>query len=63
MGDADRETIALNTDAIRSLPRGAKVIRVRGAGHEFAEPGALGAVAEHTVKWLDRLTAKRARRA
>lgn len=63
MGEGDRETVRLNTDAMRSLPRGAKLIRVRGAGHSFDEPGALGAVAEHTVKWLDRLTTRRARRA
>jgi putative phosphoribosyl transferase len=63
VGEADRETLRLNTDAMRSLPRGAKLIRVRGAGHSFDEPGALGAVAEHTVKWLDRLTTRRARRA
>jgi len=37
------------------LPRGALLIRVPRAGHSFAEPGALGAVAEQAVRWLDRL--------
>jgi putative phosphoribosyl transferase len=63
VGETDRETVRLNSDAMRSLPRRAKLIRVPRAGQTFGEPGALGAVAEHTVKWLDRLTARRARRA
>jgi putative phosphoribosyl transferase len=62
VGDADREAVRLNSDAMQALPRGAKLIRIPGAGQTFGEPGALGAVAEHTVKWLDRLSAKRSRR-
>lgn len=61
VGDADRETLQLNKDALRSLPRRAKLIRIPDAGHTFAEPGALGAVAERTVEWLDGLTEKRPR--
>lgn len=61
VGDADRETMRLNDEAIRQLPRGAKLVRVRDAGHTFAEPGALGGVAEHSVKWLDRVAASRTR--
>lgn len=55
VGGADRGTMQRNADAMRSLPRGALLVRVARAGHLFSEPGALGAVAEHSVKWLDRL--------
>lgn len=61
VGDADRELSRANADATRLLPRGTKLVRVPGAGQTFAEPGALGAVAEHSVKWLDRLAASRTR--
>jgi dienelactone hydrolase len=55
VGAADRETLLRNGEAMRALPRGALLIRVPRASHTFAEPGALGAVAEQTVRWLDRL--------
>jgi putative phosphoribosyl transferase len=58
VGEADRDTLEVNRHATQFLPRGAKLIRIPGAGHTFAEPGALGAVAEHTVRWLDGLTTK-----
>jgi len=63
VGEMDREVVRVNADAMRTLRRGSKLIRVHGAGHTFDEAGALGSVAEHTVKWLDRLMAKRTRTA
>jgi pimeloyl-ACP methyl ester carboxylesterase len=55
VGASDREMLRRNGEALRSLPRGALLIRVPRAGRSFAEPGALGAVAEQAVSWLDRL--------
>jgi len=55
VGATDRETLRRNSEAMGVLPRGALLIRVPRAGHSFAEPGALGAVAEQAVRWLDRL--------
>ncbi len=52
VGDRDAETIERNKSAQRRLPPSARLVRVRGAGHTFEEPGALGAVAEHAVDWL-----------
>jgi putative phosphoribosyl transferase len=60
VGSEDRETLRLHADALRLVRRG-KLIRVRGAGPMFGEPGALGAVAEHSVKWLGRVAANRGR--
>jgi pimeloyl-ACP methyl ester carboxylesterase len=51
-GGSDRATLARNKSALRHLPSGARLVRVKGAGHTFEEPGALGAVAEHALKWL-----------
>lgn len=61
VGEADHETLDVNRHATQFLPRRAKLIRIPGTGHTFAEPGALGAVAEHTVRWLDGLTMNWAR--
>jgi len=55
VGATDRDAIRRNGEAMRALPRGALLVRVPGAGHTFTEPGALGAVAEQMVRWLDRL--------
>jgi putative phosphoribosyl transferase len=63
VGEADREVARVSSDAMRTLPRSSRLIRVPGAGDAFDEPGALGAAAEQTVKWLDRLMAKRTRTA
>ena len=55
VGATDRDAIRRNGEAMRALPRGALLIRVPRAGHTFTEPGALGAVAEQAVRWLDHL--------
>ena len=62
VGTEDREIMVSNSNALRLLRR-SKLIRVRGAGQTFGEPGALGAVAEHSVKWLHRVAASRGRTA
>lgn len=55
VGSADRETLQWNREAMRSLPDGARLAVVSGAGHAFEEAGALGAVGEHVVQWLAHL--------
>ncbi|MGH7607041.1 MAG: dienelactone hydrolase family protein, partial [Gemmatimonadales bacterium] len=54
VGSADGDTLLWNRQAMSSLPRGARLAVVPGAGHTFEEPGALGAVGEHVVRWLAR---------
>jgi putative phosphoribosyl transferase len=61
VGEADDQGVQLSRHATQFLPRRATLIRIPGASHTFAEPGALGAVAEQTVRWLDGLTMKWAR--
>jgi putative phosphoribosyl transferase len=61
-GAADLDAMRRNSDALERMYHGAVSIRIPRAGSTFEEPGALGAVAEHTVAWLDRLDA-RSRRA
>lgn len=56
VGASDRDTLQRNGEALRALPRGALLVRVPRASQMFAEPGALGAVAEQSLRWLDRLT-------
>ena len=58
VGTANAETVQRNREAMRLLPTSAELVRIPRAGDSFAEPGALGSVAEHTVKWLDRLDRK-----
>lgn len=53
VGTEDRETLERNREALRRLPRRARLVRIRGAGHTFEEPGALGAVGEHAAAWLE----------
>jgi len=55
VGGTDRDTLRWNRQAMRSLPGGARLVVVPGAGHTFEEPGALGVAGEHVVRWLDRL--------
>ena len=55
-GDRDHATIERNTSALRQLASRARLLRVKGAGHAFEEPGALGAVAEHALGWLRSVT-------
>lgn len=58
VGTADAEMVQRNREAMRLLPNSTEMVRIPRAGNSFAEPGALGSVAEHTVKWLDRLDRK-----
>ena len=55
VGEIDLETLYENAYALRYLPRTARLVRIKGAGHAFEQPGAIGAVGEHAVAWLDRL--------
>jgi putative phosphoribosyl transferase len=59
VGGADGDTLRRNRAAVRRLAGPARLAVVRGAGHAFEEPGALGAAAEHAVRWLDRHAAAR----
>jgi hypothetical protein len=59
VGGADGETLRHNRDALRALPASARLRVVPDAGHTFEEPGALGAVAEHAVRWLERARGRR----
>ncbi len=52
VGGADRDTLVWNRQAMRALPRGARLAIIPGAGHTFEEPRALGAVGEQVVQWL-----------
>jgi putative phosphoribosyl transferase len=55
-GAADRRTVTRNKSVLRQFRSGAQLLRVKGAGHAFDEPGALGAVAEHVIDWLRTIT-------
>jgi putative phosphoribosyl transferase len=57
VGAADHETLQWNRWAMRSLPGRVRLAVVPDAGHAFEETGALGAVGECVVRWLDRLRA------
>jgi putative phosphoribosyl transferase len=61
VGAADHESLSRNTIALDQLPRGAVLLRVSRAGRSFEEPGALGALAEHLVSWLERLESRQRR--
>src|SRR4029079_13458951 len=52
VGGADPDTIAWNQEAAQRLPKRPRLTIVRGAGHTFEEPGALGEVGERVVRWL-----------
>jgi putative phosphoribosyl transferase len=56
-GADDPDALRRNSDAVGRLPHAA-LIRIARAGPTFEEPGALGAVAEHAVAWLDGLDAR-----
>ena len=58
-GAGDRDALRRQSDVADRLRRGAVSIRIPGVGITFEEPGALGAVAEHAVGWLERLDARR----
>jgi putative phosphoribosyl transferase len=55
VGGADLDTLARTRASVPRLPGRTRLAVIRGAGHTFEEPGALGAVGEHVVNWLGRL--------
>jgi len=55
VGADDERALPGNTVGFDRLPRNTVLVRIPRAGSSFEEPGALGAVAEHTVGWLERL--------
>lgn len=56
VGGADAPTLRANRDAIRVTRADVTIQVVRGAGHAFEEPGAIGAVGEHATRWLRGMT-------
>jgi dienelactone hydrolase len=56
VGGSDAPTLAANRAAARRLRAPSAVAVIRGAGHTFDEPGALGSVGERVTRWLDRLS-------
>jgi len=54
VGGADEEVLQLNAEAAARLPVEHRLVVVPGATHLFPEPGALDAVIEASVDWLDR---------
>ncbi len=54
VGGADLGTLERTRVSAPRLPGRTRLAVIRGAGHTFEEPGALGAVGEHVVRWLGR---------
>ena len=54
VGTDDPETLIANRKALGVSQNTARLKLIPGAGHTFEEPGALGAVGEAVVRWLDR---------
>lgn len=54
VGDADTETLRQNRDCVPRLGGRVRLQTIRGAGHTFEEPGALGRVGELVTTWLAR---------
>lgn len=52
VGTRDPDTLRGNREALRVLRSDPTLRLVRGAGHTFEEPGALGAVGRHVEAWL-----------
>lgn len=52
VGGSDAPTLRANRDAIRVTRADVTLRVVRGAGHTFEEPGAIGAVGAHAARWL-----------
>ena len=52
VGGADTETLQRNRDSAGLLRGSKRIVVVPDAGHTFEEPGALGSVGEHLVRWL-----------
>lgn len=55
VGADDRDTLYRNAYTMRAFPGSASLIKVPRTGSAFDAPGALGAVGEHVVTWLDRV--------
>jgi hypothetical protein len=55
VGGSDPETLDRNREAMRELRGSARLKVIPGAGRTFEEAGALGAVGEQVVPWLDEL--------
>jgi len=55
VGGADTDTLQRSRVSAPRLAGRTRLDVIRGAGHTFEEPGALGAVGEHVVHWLRRL--------
>ena len=54
VGGADEPVVRLNAEAAGRLACEHRLVVVPGATHLFPEPGALGAVIDASVDWLDR---------
>ena len=54
VGARDPLTLRANRDALRAVRGDVDLKLVRGAGHTFEEPGAIGAVGSHVERWLAR---------
>ena len=57
VGAADTETLHWNRAALHQLGGHARLAVIARAGHTFEEPGTLGTMAEHAVRWFDRYSA------
>jgi putative phosphoribosyl transferase len=55
---ADRKTVVSNAGARLKLPRDARLMPMPHTGPAFDQPGALGALGEQVMTWLDRLEAR-----
>jgi putative phosphoribosyl transferase len=55
VGGGDTDMLEQTRVSAPTLRGRTRVAVIRGAGHTFEEPGALGAVGEHVVHWLGRL--------
>jgi putative phosphoribosyl transferase len=55
VGGADTDTLQRSRVSAPRLGGRTRLDVIRGAGHTFEEPGAVGAVGEHVVRWLGRL--------
>jgi pimeloyl-ACP methyl ester carboxylesterase len=54
VGGADAQVLALNEAILGDLPQGSDLAVVPGAGHLFAEPGAIDQVAALAAGWFTR---------
>jgi putative phosphoribosyl transferase len=54
VGGADTQVLALNEATLGDLPDGSDLVVVPGAGHLFAEPGAIDQVAALAAGWFTR---------